>query len=115
MELILWAFAAYGMTNILVWGSIFAGLRNFVHAWGMNEESKFQSVGKFLSGLIICMMCTSTWVGFFMGVSFYSPSAEIVGVTPYISWFFDGMLASGFVWFINSVVEYWEGNRSGNQ
>jgi hypothetical protein len=50
-----------------------------------------------------------------MGVAFYSPSAEIVGVTPYISWFFDGMLASGFVWFINSVVEYWEGNRSGNQ
>jgi hypothetical protein len=39
---------------------------------------------------------------------------EITEFNPYFSWFFDGMLASGLVWVINSVVEYWEGNRSGN-
>jgi len=114
MELVLWALAAYGMTNILVWGSIFADLRNWIHTWGMNEYAPFQGVGKFLSGLIACMMCTSTWVGFFMSVFYYSPSMEIMNFNPYFSWFFDGMLASGVVWLINSVVEYWEGNRSGS-
>lgn len=114
MELVLWAVAAYGMTNILVWGSIFADLRNWIHTWGMSEVAAFNGVGKFLSGLISCMMCTSTWVGFFMSVFYYSPSMEIMNFNPYFSWFFDGMLASGVVWFINSVVEYWEGNRSSN-
>jgi len=114
MELLLWAFAAYGMTNILVWGSIFADLRNWIHMWGSTELMPFHGLGKFLSGLISCMMCTSTWVGFFMSFAFYSPSMEITGFNPYFSWFSDGMLASGLVWVINSVVEYWEGNRSGN-
>jgi hypothetical protein len=114
MELLLWAFAAYGMTNILVWGSIFADFRNQIHQWGMNDDAAIQGVGKFLSGLISCMMCTSTWVGFFMSIFYYSPSMELMSVSPFFSWFFDGMLASGVVWFINSVVEYWEGNRSGN-
>jgi hypothetical protein len=114
MELVLWAVAAYGMTNILVWGSIFADLRNWIHTWGMNELVPFQGVGKFLSGLISCMMCTSTWVGFFLSLMYFSPSIEVLGSNQYFAWFFDGMLASGAVWFINSVVEYWEGNRSGN-
>jgi hypothetical protein len=114
MELVLWAVAAYGMTNILVWGSIFADLRNRIHTWGMSEVAAFNGVGKFLSGLISCMMCTSTWVGFFLSLVYFSPSMEILGSNQYFAWFFDGMLASGSVWFINSVVEYWEGNRSSN-
>ena len=112
MELLLWVFAAYGMTNILVWGSIFSNWRDKIHQWGMNDDAPFQDVGKFLSGLIICMMCTSTWVGFFLSIFFFSPSDYYIGTSPFISWFFDGMLASGTVWMINSVVEYWEGNRS---
>jgi hypothetical protein len=102
------------MTNILVWGSIFADLRNRIHVWGMNELAPLQGAGKFLSGLIACMMCTSTWVGFFLSLVYFSPSTEILGSNQYFAWFFDGMLASGSVWFINSVVEYWENNRSGN-
>jgi hypothetical protein len=86
MELVLWSLAAYGMTNILVWGSIFANLRNWIHTWGMNDRSPFQEVGKFLSGLISCMMCTSTWVGFFMSLVYYSPSMNIMGFNQYFSW-----------------------------
>jgi len=114
MELILWIIAAYGMTNILVWGSIFSNFRSYLHTWGSDEFKNvpFHEVGKFLSGLIACMMCTSTWVGFFMSIFFWSPSQELMDYTPYFSWFFDGMLASGAVWAINSLVEYWEGNRS---
>jgi hypothetical protein len=27
------------------------------------------------------------------------------------SWFFDGMIASGFVWGLNSIIEWFEENR----
>ena len=112
MELLLWTLAAYGMTNILVWGSIFSNFRDEIHKWSMNENAPFQNVGKFLSGLIICMMCTSTWVGFFMSLFFFSPSDYYLCAENYIAWFFDGMLASGSVWAINALVEYWENNRT---
>jgi hypothetical protein len=59
-------------------------------------------------------MCTSTWVGFFLSLVYYSPSQEWMNFTPFFSWFFDGMLASGVVWSINALIEYWEGNRSSN-
>jgi len=32
-----------------------------------------------------------------------------------ISWFFDGMLASGSVWAINSIIEWFEENRPKKQ
>jgi hypothetical protein len=54
------------------------------------------------------MMCTSTWVGFFLSVFFYSPAQELMNFTPYWSWFFDGCLASGAVWTVNALVEHWE-------
>jgi hypothetical protein len=53
------------------------------------------------------MMCGSTWVGFFMSF-IYSPFTQILGVNPIISIFFDGMLASGGVWAINSIIEWFE-------
>ena len=31
MIVLMWVIAAYGMTNILVYGSIFNGLRNWIH------------------------------------------------------------------------------------
>jgi hypothetical protein len=35
----------------------------------------------------------------------------MLGVHKYYSWFFDGMLASGSVWAINAIVEWFEENR----
>ena len=111
MWLTIWILMAYGMSQILVYGSIFESFRNGIHKWGNDEYAPFQGVGKFLSGLISCMMCTSTWVGFFFGIFLYSPVNIFLEVTPWISWFFDGMLASGAVWAINSIVEWFEENR----
>jgi hypothetical protein len=51
------------------------------------------------------------WVGFFFGIFLYSPIHELLGVTNLVSWFFDGMLASGSVWAINAIVEWFEENR----
>jgi len=99
MEIFIWIIAAYGMSNILVFGSIFENLREF-----LIKKSTF------FGDLIQCMMCTSTWVGFFFSVVFFSPTLELV-VIPYTNWFFDGMLASGSVWAINAIIEWFEENR----
>jgi hypothetical protein len=112
MDILIWFFLAYGFTNIMVWGSIFAGLRNKIAELGDNILFPFFPIFKFISGILSCMMCCSTWVGFFLGLFIYSPTHEHFGLTSEISWFFDGLLASGAVWAINAIVEWYENNRS---
>ena len=110
MEILLLFFiATYGMSNILVYGSIFESTRKLITDLGGLPYIGF--VFKFVSELLSCMMCTSTWVGFFFGLCVVSPFLMLVGVNPSYSWFFDGMLASGAVWAINSIVEWFEENR----
>jgi hypothetical protein len=99
MELLIWILAAYGMSQILVYGSIFNTPREWI-----SRQSKF------LGELLECMMCTSTWVGFFFSLVFYSPTASLV-IYPYTNIFFDGILASGSVWALNAVVEWFEENK----
>jgi len=109
MELLTWVFMAYGMSQILVYGSIFQSQRDLIHNIANNEQTfKFiKPLFVFLSGLISCMMCTSTWVGFFISF-FYSPSSSLLNIDNFMSIFFDGMLASGSVWAINTIIEYYE-------
>lgn len=108
----LWMIMAYGMTNILVYGSIFNEPRNAIKKWGENVYAPFNGFGKFLTDMLSCMMCASTWVGFFFGGFLYSPVHNILGINPFVSWFFDGMLSSGAVWAINSIIEWFEENRT---
>lgn len=110
-QLLLWIIVAYGMSNILVYGSIFNRPRNFIYEQAENQNSYFTDFFTFLRDMLSCMMCTPTWVGFFFGIFLYSPVSQLLNVTPYVSWFFDGMLASGSVWAINSIIEWFEQNR----
>lgn len=110
-QLLLWMIMVYGMTNILVYGSIFKGMRDTIKKWGENEIVPFNGFFNFISGIVSCMMCCSTWVGFFFGIFVYSPVHEMLGITNWGSWFFDGLLASGAVWAINAIVEWFEENR----
>jgi ATP sulfurylase len=61
------------------------------------------------------MLCTGTWVGFFLSLTFYSPISHFIGLNEYYSVFFDGMLSAGSVWGINSIVEWFEENRPSNK
>jgi hypothetical protein len=54
-------------------------------------------------------MCTSTWVGFFFSLVFFSPTIDLVSIT-YSNIFFDGLLASGSVWALNAFIEWFEKN-----
>lgn len=117
IQLVLFMLVAYGMTTILVYGSIFNGLRNFIHKQS-NYENGFvviKSVFKFVSELIKCVLCSSTWIGFFLSLTFFSPVHNIIGLNEYFSVFFDGMLSAGSVWAINAIVEWFEENRLSNQ
>ncbi len=110
-NLFLWAFLAYGITNILVYGTIFNGPREVIFKLAQNEKNPFQGFFLFVKNMISCMMCCSTWVGFFLGLLLYSPTWEYLDVTEWVSWFYDGLFASGVVWTINSIVEWFEVNR----
>ena len=66
ISLVIFMLVAYGMTTIMVYGSIFNGLRNGIHKLGSDEGFVLiRPIFKFISELIQCMLCTSTWVGFF--------------------------------------------------
>ena len=100
--LIFWCFAAYGLTNILMWGSIFDTPRHYII-----KNSKF------FGTLISCVLCTSTWVGFFMSILFGGLTVKLFDINPYLGFFFDGMFTAGTVWAINSIIEYFE-NKTNN-
>ena len=112
MKLLLWMIMCYGISNILVYGSIFNGPRNKINQWAADVDSIFQDFWIFLSDMLKCMMCTPTWVGFFVGIFLYSPVNHFLDVSIWVSWFFDGMFASGSVWAINSIIEWFELNYS---
>lgn len=107
MEILIWILVSYGMSQIIVFGSIFEGFRNSLKMWGDDSLKPFNFLGKFLSALTSCMMCTSTWVGFFLSF-FWSPWVVIMGINPILAVFFDGMLSSGGVWAINAIIEWFE-------
>ena len=113
-QLLLWMVMAYGMTNIIVYGSIFNGPRNFINKTADTPGSFLRGFFIFVSDMIKCMMCASTWIGFFFGIFLYSPVHETLGVSSWVSWFFDGMLSSGSVWAINAIIEWFEENRPNN-
>lgn len=109
--LLAWFIMSYGLMNIMVYGSIFKGFRKFFSDWGESKYAPFSGVGEFISGILSCPMCFSTWGGFFLGWFIFSPTNQLFELSPYISWFFDGILSSGAVWAINSVIEWFEQNR----
>jgi len=98
METLIWILSAYGMSQIVVFGSIFQNLRD----WLIRNST-------FFGDLVQCMMCTSTWVGFFFSLVFFSPTDTMTTI-PYVNIFFDGMLASGSVWGFNAIIEWFEKN-----
>lgn len=108
MILLAWLVAAYGMTQIIVYGSIFQGLRTSVETMGNSSIPVIGPLFNFIHGIISCMMCCSTWVGFFMGTFIYSIWGNEMGLSTVPAIFFDGMLASGGVWAINTIVDHFE-------
>jgi hypothetical protein len=111
IKILVWFIMSYGLMNIMVYGSIFQGLRNFFKNWGNNKYVPFQFLGEFLSGLISCPLCFSTWGGFVLSLLVFSPTNNIFNTPLSYSWFFDGITSAGAVWAINGIIEWFEENR----
>lgn len=100
VRLIFLVIMSYGIVTIVVYGSIFEGLRNF-----LVRKSNF------FGSLITCVLCTSTWVGFFSSYLVGGVSDELFGLDLFLTTFMDGMFIAGSVWAINSIIEFFEENR----
>lgn len=98
--IIVWSFIAYGMTTIIVYGSIFDKVRNYI-------TLKSEFFGKLLS----CILCTSTWVGVLMSIFIGSITKNYIETFILVHIFIDGMFTAGIVWAINSVIEFFEESR----
>jgi hypothetical protein len=98
--LILWTLIAYGFTTIVVWGSIFENVRQWI-----------KSKSNFFGSLISCVLCTSTWVGFILSIMTGGLTSDLWDSWWIINVFLDGMYTAGSVWALNSIVEYFEENR----
>lgn len=99
-KIFLWSLAAYGMTSILVWGSIFDSTRAYI-----------KTKSKFFGDLISCTLCTSTWVGFFMSIVLGGLSNNFFDIPWVFGIFWDGMFTAGIVWAINAIIEFFEESR----
>jgi hypothetical protein len=114
-KFILWSIISYGMTTILVYGKIFNTPRKQINNLSKKKyRNKILNIipntFKFIDTLINCVLCTSTWVGFFLSFVLFSPTKEYFGVN-FFNFFFDGVLSAGIVWCINSIIEFFEENR----
>lgn len=104
-NLFIFILASYGISNILVYSSIFEGLRENLAKLGTGPKSLYK--------LFSCMMCMPTWVGFIL-----SAILQFCGVqTPFtyygveyfwLAVFLDGVLSSGAVYAFNVLVEHFE-------
>jgi hypothetical protein len=110
-SVIVWFILSYGLMNIMVYGSIFQGLRDSFKKWGDDKYLPFNGLAHFISGILSCPMCFSTWGGFILSLTIFSPTFILFETPIWISWFFDGILSSGAVWAINAIVEWFEENR----
>lgn len=105
MELLIFILVAYGMSNIIVYGSILEGFRNF---WKRVSPD-------FFGVLFSCMMCTPFWVGVLlsttlqlMGYDNMSPLAGHGVDNMFLSIFLDACLTSGTVFVIHIIEEWFE-------
>ena len=111
INILTWFILSYGLMNIMVFGSIFQGLRNFFQNWGNNKLLPFNGIANFISGILTCPMCFSFHGGWFLSLTVFSPTFVLFGTSIWVSWFFDAILSSGAVWAINAIIEWFEENR----
>lgn len=100
-DVLVWLLMSYGMTNIVVFSSIFEPMREWL-------KTKTNKILNFVSDLVGCPMCFGFWSGIFLSLTLISPSTWLFGVNDYSNLFFDGILSSGGIWLIHTVQEYFE-------
>tara|TARA_R110000796_G_scaffold252137_1_gene385312 strand:- start:11190 stop:11486 length:297 start_codon:yes stop_codon:yes gene_type:complete len=94
MELLVFLLIAYGITNIMVFSTIFEKWRNF---WVRVSPN-------FFGNLFTCMMCLPFWVGVLLSYFAFPISGRYLD-SMLLGIFLDGCLTSGSVWLIHTLQE----------
>lgn len=96
MNILISILTVYGITKIITSGTIFDSLKS--------------KLNNFFQTLLNCPLCTSFWVGVFLG-AFYGPF-------PFWNIIFNGAFYSGCIWIITCLVQFlgngYDPNRSVN-
>jgi hypothetical protein len=95
MILILFILISYGISNIMVFSSIFKVWRNF---WVRISPNIFGE-------LFTCMICLPVWVGIIISFLGMSPTLHYFDTPTWLGWILDGFLASGGVWLLHTLQE----------
>ena len=105
--IIVFVLLCYGISNIIIYGSMFEWFRFMLSKLGSGPMSLYK--------LFNCMMCLPTWVGFiisilfwFYGVHHLTPMGIYQIDNTYVHIFLDGVFTSGCVWLIHTFQEYLE-------
>jgi len=104
--IIIWVLFAYGLCNILIFGSNFNWWRDLLKWFGTGPYSLYK--------LFTCFMCLPTWVGFFMSyvtktyLNCYNPSYSYGIDHFWVGVFVDGIITSGAVWLVHTLQEKME-------
>jgi len=96
MKAIIFIFISYGITSIVVEGSIF---------YPLIEKTK-----GLLHDLLSCHLCFGTWVGFILASILImsgqlTPVGDYIELPFYLDIFANGMLSAGGVWFLHKLKE----------
>lgn len=100
MLMLFWILASYGMSNIIVYGSIFEGPREWI---GKKSQWFYK--------LFNCMMCLPFYTGIFMSLVLGGLTNKFIPCPWYMCLFFDAVFTSGTNYVLNVLVEYLEENR----
>ena len=105
MSILISILVCYGICNIIVYGSIFEGLRSKLNLYSPDFWGK----------LFSCMMCLPFWAGLFLSTSVqllgypqFSPLSHYGLDNFYIAIFLDSCLLSATTWLIHTFQEYFE-------
>jgi hypothetical protein len=94
MEIIIFIISCFGASFIIINGSIF----NTPREWITKRSS-------FANGLLSCIVCTGTWVGFFTSFMLGSLSLKYFPTYPVINIFYDGMISAAGCYILDSIVD----------
>lgn len=105
MSIIVSILVCYGISNIVIYGNIFSGLRDRLDLYSPNFWGK----------LFSCMMCLPFWVGFFLSLGAhllnytqFSPLSHYGLDNLYVSIFLDSCFLSATTWLVHTFQEHFE-------
>jgi len=95
MELLISTLLVYGITNIIVNGSIFDILKKKLKDAAVTRDSYLLEM---LYTLVNCPMCSGFWIGAIIGI--------FLGPFPFWNIIFNGGLYSGTTWIIYCITQF---------